>query len=114
VTVVTGNYKCRNQIIHIDGMCNECGNCEAFCPYDSAPYRDKFTLYWNREDFENSDRDGFFLLDKAAGLFLVRLNKRLADVTIDRSGNCSGDIPEEIRDLIRSLYQNYSYVFMDE
>ena len=23
------------QIIHVDGMCNECGNCATFCPYDS-------------------------------------------------------------------------------
>ena len=25
------------QIIHLDYMCNECGNCTAFCPYDSSP-----------------------------------------------------------------------------
>ncbi|MDK2808933.1 MAG: putative selenate reductase, partial [Clostridiales bacterium] len=31
------------QIIHVDKMCNECGNCKSFCPYDSAPYKDKFT-----------------------------------------------------------------------
>ena len=34
----------RAQILHVDRMCNECGNCLVFCPYDSAPYRDKFTL----------------------------------------------------------------------
>ena len=39
------------QIIHVDGMCNECGNCAIFCPYDSRPYKDKFTLFWSREDF---------------------------------------------------------------
>ena len=33
-----------NQVIHVDYMCNECGNCKSFCPYASAPYKDKFTL----------------------------------------------------------------------
>ena len=32
-----------NQVIHVDYMCNECGNCKSFCPYASAPYKDKFT-----------------------------------------------------------------------
>ena len=32
----------RRQILHVDRMCNECGNCAVFCPYDSAPYKEKF------------------------------------------------------------------------
>ncbi|WP_407312145.1 FAD-dependent oxidoreductase [Desulfosporosinus sp. SB140] len=28
-----------NQIVHVDGICNECGNCATFCPYDSAHIR---------------------------------------------------------------------------
>jgi len=47
------------EILHMDGMCNECGNCAVFCPYDGAPYRDKFTLFWSEEDFKNSSNDGF-------------------------------------------------------
>ena len=31
--------KRQRQIVHVDGMCNECGNCATFCPYDSRPYR---------------------------------------------------------------------------
>ena len=44
----------KHQIIHVDYMCNECGNCKSFCPYDSAPYLDKFTLFANEADMENS------------------------------------------------------------
>ena len=29
------------QVIHIDGMCNECGNCGVFCPHTGLPYKDK-------------------------------------------------------------------------
>ena len=29
-------YEGKPQIVHVDRMCNECGNCETFCPYASA------------------------------------------------------------------------------
>ena len=35
------------QILHVDYMCNECGNCRTFCPWGGAPYKDKFTLFAN-------------------------------------------------------------------
>ena len=50
------------QILHIDDFCNECGNCETFCPHQGAPYRDKLTLFSDRELFENSENSGFFPL----------------------------------------------------
>jgi putative selenate reductase len=114
LTVHSDLLKCKNQIIHIDGMCNECGNCETFCPYDSAPYKDKLTLYWNKEDFEDSRNDGFILLDKALGLFRVRFDHKVEDMTFDLSGNCSGNIPKVLAEVIWSLYKNYSYVFVEK
>ena len=48
------------QIVHVDGMCNECGNCAVFCPYsEGRPYRDKLTLFWSKEDFDDSQNEGF-------------------------------------------------------
>jgi len=50
------------QIYHIDAFCNECGNCARFCPYDEGrPYKDKFTVFSLKEDFENSTNPGFLL-----------------------------------------------------
>ena len=46
-----------HQIIHVDYMCNECGNCKSFCPYDSAPYLDKFTLFANEADYRDYMED---------------------------------------------------------
>ena len=43
-------------IVRVDYMCNECGNCKSFCPYSSAPYQAKFTLFANEADFENSKK----------------------------------------------------------
>src|SRR5699024_2035184 len=54
----------KTQIIHVDYMCNECGNCKSFCPYASAPYQDKFTLFANEADMEASKNDGFVVLDE--------------------------------------------------
>ena len=55
-----------------DYMCNECGNCKSFCPYDSAPYLDKFTLFANEADMENSKNQGFVVLDRAVVSCKVR------------------------------------------
>lgn len=60
------------QILHIDRLCNECGNCETFCPYNSAPYKDKFTLFSSENDFHNSKNEGFFV--EPGGGYLVRLD----------------------------------------
>ncbi|MBB6479493.1 putative selenate reductase subunit YgfK [Spirochaeta isovalerica] len=50
------------QIYHIDAYCNECGNCARFCPYEEGrPYKDKFTVFSFKEDFDNSTNPGFFL-----------------------------------------------------
>ena len=51
------------QIIHVDYMCNECGNCRSFCQYAGAPYKDKFTLFANEEDMKDSINNGFTVLD---------------------------------------------------
>ncbi len=58
------------QIIHIDGMCNECGNCGIFCPHTGLPYKDKFTVFWNEEGFEDSTNKG--VLFKENDQWLVR------------------------------------------
>lgn len=36
------------QILHVDELCNECGNCGIFCPFEGEPYRGKPTLFADR------------------------------------------------------------------
>jgi putative selenate reductase len=60
----------REQILHVDALCNECGNCETFCPYDSAPYKEKFTLFESEQDMDESDNPGFLI--RPDGTFRVR------------------------------------------
>ena len=51
-----------HQILHVDRMCNECGNCTQFCPYASEPCRDKFTLFQTAEDMAESSNAGVLFL----------------------------------------------------
>ncbi|MBN2175533.1 MAG: putative selenate reductase subunit YgfK [Bacteroidales bacterium] len=48
------------QILHIADWCNECGNCNTFCPTSGAPYKEKPHLYLNKSAFEKDD-DCYFL-----------------------------------------------------
>ena len=99
----------KHQIIHVDYMCNECGNCRSFCPWDSAPYLDKFTLFANEADMEDSKNQGFTVLDPAAGTCKVRLQGRVMDYT---AGTACDDVPEGIQKIIQTVIKDYSYLLL--
>ena len=95
------------QILHIDAYCNECGNCETFCPYDGGPYRKKFTLFSSRKDFLDSTNDGFYYDD---GLVTVRLGDRIESGRIDENGDLELDIPEEVLAMISEVFISCRYL----
>jgi len=89
----------RPQIVHIDFMCNECGNCEVFCPYSSAPYLDKLTFYITEEDFNNSDNSGFLPLED--GTVRVRQDGKVCE---HRDGtNLPADIWRIIEEFLKKM-----------
>ena len=96
------------QIIHVDYMCNECGNCETFCPYSSAPYKDKWTLYKNEAEFEDSENNGFLVLDAGALKFKVRKGECICEGTLD---DCSC-LSAEDKLLFETIVKNYSYLIL--
>lgn len=101
-----------NQILHIDGMCNECGNCATFCPYDGAPYREKLTLYWTEEDFALSQNSGFlFLENEAQPNVKVRFKGKTAIVSLDQEGQGKGILPEDVYVMIKTVATEYRYLF---
>lgn len=55
------DFKDNYQIIHLDYLCNECGNCETFCPYEGFPYKDKFTIFDSLKKFNHSENSGIFV-----------------------------------------------------
>ncbi|MCR5232338.1 MAG: putative selenate reductase subunit YgfK [Lachnospiraceae bacterium] len=118
------------QVVHLDRLCNECGNCDTFCPYEGAPYREKFTLYDTLDDFNAGENEGLvFTHDGSA--FTIRLRKKRRK--IDNLGNTiSTDEKESVTvfsvsrieaaefngintdlcNLIATLYEHYKYLIM--
>jgi len=43
------------QILNLYDFCNECGNCDTFCPTAGAPYKVKPRFCFNEESFQNED-----------------------------------------------------------
>ncbi len=95
----------RHEILHVDRMCNECGNCAIFCPYDSAPYRDKFTLFKTREGFDESvNNQGFLPL--GGRKVLVRLDGKVFEADLDGES----DLPADIEVFILTVLTKYTYL----
>ena len=95
----------QHQVIHVDGMCNECGNCAVFCPWEGRPFKDKLTLFWSAEDMGASENRGF--LPQADGSFLVRLASGTGAYDVD---DASCGLPEDVRLTIRAVRDNYGYL----
>ena len=95
----------RHQILHVDRMCNECGNCAIFCPYDSAPYRDKFTLFQTKEGFDESVKNQGFL-PLGGRKVLVRLDGKVFEADLDDAN----DLPADIEVFILTVLTKYSYL----
>ena len=94
----------RREILHIDRLCNECGNCATFCPYASAPYKDKLTLFMDEEGFSDSANKGFLFLPD--GKVRVRMYD-VFDIDLDAPNTLSRDMEVfilTIRDKYRYLY----------
>ena len=103
----TGLFDDPFQILHLDAYCNECGNCATFCPHNGKPYKDKFTLFSLREDFENSTNSGFYYENDE---LYVRLDGKVTECTLTRDGEIDGDIPEEIKAMIEEVFLSYPYL----
>jgi len=93
------------QILHIDGFCNECGNCGTFCPYDGLPYKNKLTVFWTREGFNDSKNVGFLPL--GGGQYLCRLPS--GDITRCTPGD--GRATAQIEAVIKSVETCAPYYF---
>ncbi len=107
------------QILHMDGLCNECGNCETFCPYSDSPYKVKTTLFWTEEDFMNSNNDGFYFYGENNSLnnFKIRYNSRIGDISMGKSGRIAETSFKEdsnefrlFTNFIGNIFKKYNYL----
>jgi putative selenate reductase len=55
--------KKQHQIANFQDFCNECGNCDTFCPEDGGPYIEKPRFFGSLDAWKAlQERDGFFVL----------------------------------------------------
>ena len=97
-----------HQIIHVDYMCNECGNCETFCPYNSAPYKEKFTLFHRAEEMEDSTNDGFAFVDNE-GNAIVRVGGEKMNYKV---GDKNTKLFYRLAEIVDTVYNDYSYLLI--
>ena len=101
IAMADGSY----QIVHVDKMCNECGNCTQFCPYASEPCHDKFTLFQTAEDMVDSKNAGVLFL--GGDMVRVRTFGEPKDYDLSKDN----DLPADLEKLIVTLRDKYSYLF---
>lgn len=108
------------QILHIDSLCNSCGNCETFCPHDGAPYKDKLTLFFDEKSFNESRNSGFLMDPGTSGTSVAaRFKDEAGLIMLDRFGEviCTSfeeDLQDESFDqfikTIMLVLKNYRYL----
>jgi putative selenate reductase len=61
----------RHQIANFADFCNDCGNCDVFCPEDGGPYLVKPRFFGSIEDWRGTDLDGFCHESGADGAWVL-------------------------------------------
>ena len=106
VRINNGGFDQKHQIVHVDGMCNECGNCGVFCPHTGNPYKDKITVFWTEEDFIDSTNKGFLSL----GNDRFKVRKENGEIIEHSLGD--GQISREMNEVLNTVLKDYSYYMM--
>jgi putative selenate reductase len=106
------------QILHVDALCNECGNCGFFCPWEGEPFRGKPTLFDSVEELEKSANAGFAFVAgkgaKGAQPALVLRNEPSGPISrLDHaSWNGASSLPglSSMTAIAREVYRRHAYL----
>ncbi len=104
VVIIAGGAK---QMLHLDGMCNECGNCASFCPEGRAPYLEKITLFCTEEELMQSQNSGFAPVVGQHNQFVVRWNGQISKFSLEED---EPTLDAEIVRVIRAVSRAYPYL----
>ena len=88
-TLRVGRFEVRehHQIGTFQDFCNDCGNCDTFCPEDGGPYLEKPRFFGSLDAWHAlRGRDGFYVARDARELRVwARLGRREYALEVDRS-----------------------------
>ena len=91
-------------MLHLDGPCNECGNCASFCAEKTLPYRCKLTVFTDRAALEDSQNAGFAFLPES-GRFLLRWADICREVAPEDEG-----VPPEVGRVMAAVRDAYPWL----
>jgi len=93
------------QIINIGDFCNECGNCDTFCPTSGAPYKTKPKVYLTNESF--AAEDNCYFIDNNEISF--KLNNSIQSVKF--FGNVAEYFGKGIR--LKFIHDNFDIIYAE-
>ncbi len=73
------------QIVNIADFCNECGNCNTFCPTSGAPYKEKPHFYLNIKSFKEAEYGFFFNEMKDRSVFIFKDKQFVKTLTLENN-----------------------------
>ena len=78
--------KRKRQFANYADFCNDCGNCDVFCPEEGGPYKVKPRFFGARAPFEADPHDAFFVGRDPLGRFtmVARMGGVRTSLTVDR------------------------------
>jgi putative selenate reductase len=79
--------KRKRQFANYADFCNDCGNCDVFCPEEGGPYKIKPRFFGARATFDADANDGFFIEKDARGRFAMtaRMGGVRSKLVVDRA-----------------------------
>ena len=84
----TLELKEKHQIANFADFCNECGNCDVFCPEDGGPYLVKPRFFGSLEHWRRSaPLEGFFVARDEAGTLAVHARIEARELHLTRSAD---------------------------
>ncbi len=73
--------KQKYQIINVANFCNECGNCNSFCPTAGAPYKDKPRFYLTVSSFNQAEEGYYLAVMKNKKNLIYKLNGNITTLS---------------------------------
>ncbi len=80
--------KKERQFANYADFCNDCGNCDVFCPEDGGPYKIKPRFFAGKTTFERDAQDGFYVERTAGGrtVLVGRIAGIQHELSVDPTG----------------------------
>jgi putative selenate reductase len=79
--------KKERQFANFADFCNDCGNCDVFCPEEGGPYKIKPRFFGGRTAFERESGDGFYIERTLDGRDVItgRIQGARHELSVDRT-----------------------------